>query len=101
MHRLQPFAAINRSPTRRPLLESEPFGHERGAFSAVAQIGRFQLARPGHRCVSMKSACRLSGNRSSHASSRMINSQSAIAFPGVVSHLDVVSGSLLGAPLSD
>jgi formate hydrogenlyase transcriptional activator len=45
----QRFIAINCSAIPAPLLESELFGHERGAFSgAVAhRIGRFQLADRG------------------------------------------------------
>ncbi len=45
----QPFIAINSAAIPRDLLESEMFGHERGAFTgAVARrLGRFELADGG------------------------------------------------------
>jgi two-component system nitrogen regulation response regulator NtrX len=45
----QPFVAINSAAIPRELLESEMFGHERGAFTgAVARrLGRFELADGG------------------------------------------------------
>ena len=47
--REQPFVKVNCAAIPSGLLESELFGHERGAFtSAVSQrIGRFELAHPG------------------------------------------------------
>jgi len=47
--RLQPFLKVNCSAIPLGLLESELFGHERGAFTgAIGQrIGRFELARRG------------------------------------------------------
>jgi len=44
-----PFVAVNMAAIPRDLIESELFGHERGAFTgAVAQrIGRFELAHRG------------------------------------------------------
>jgi formate hydrogenlyase transcriptional activator len=47
--REQPFVKVNCAAIPTGLLESELFGHERGAFtSAVSQrIGRFELAHPG------------------------------------------------------
>jgi len=47
--REQPFVKVNCAAIPSGLLESELFGHERGAFtSAVTQrIGRFELAHPG------------------------------------------------------
>ncbi len=47
--RAQPFVKVNCAAIPTGLLESELFGHERGAFtSAVSQrIGRFELAHPG------------------------------------------------------
>ncbi|HZR84482.1 MAG TPA: sigma-54 dependent transcriptional regulator [Candidatus Binatia bacterium] len=47
--RAQPFVAVNCAALPRELLESELFGHERGAFTgAVARkLGKFELAQHG------------------------------------------------------
>jgi PAS domain S-box-containing protein len=48
-HRTQPFMAVNCSAFVETLLESELFGHERGAFTGAvnAKPGRFELAQNG------------------------------------------------------
>lgn len=45
----KPFVAINMAAIPRDLIESELFGHERGAFTGAAQrnIGRFEQAQGG------------------------------------------------------
>ncbi|WP_076069396.1 nitrogen regulation protein NR(I) [Sphingomonas montana] len=45
----RPFVAINMAAIPRDLIESELFGHERGAFTGAAQrsIGRFEQAQGG------------------------------------------------------
>ncbi len=55
MHRLgprrtRPFIAVNVGALPETLLESELFGHEKGAFTGAAErrIGRFELADTGH-----------------------------------------------------
>ena len=58
--RTGPFVAINMAAIPRELIESELFGHERGAFTGATQrnMGRFEQAQ-GARCFSTKSAtCR-------------------------------------------
>jgi two-component system nitrogen regulation response regulator GlnG len=56
----KPFIAINTAAIPRDLLESELFGHERGAFTGAAAQRQGVSSRPkGGRCSSMKSAtCR-------------------------------------------
>jgi PAS domain S-box-containing protein len=48
-HRAQPFMAVNCSAFAETLLESELFGHERGAFTGAVRTkpGRFELAQNG------------------------------------------------------
>jgi len=48
-HRTQPFMAVNCSAFAETLLESELFGHERGAFTGAVKTkpGRFELAQNG------------------------------------------------------
>ena len=47
--REKPFVRVNCAAIPRDLVESEMFGHERGAFTGATQtrIGRFELAHPG------------------------------------------------------
>ncbi len=45
----KPFVRVNCAAIPRELVESEMFGHERGAFTGATQarVGRFELAHPG------------------------------------------------------
>src|SRR5439155_13286166 len=47
--RLKPFIAINCAGLAKELLESELFGHEKGAFTGAHQLkkGKFELAHDG------------------------------------------------------
>ena len=71
----QPFIALNMAAIPRDLLESELFGHERGAFTGAQsrRAGRFEQA-DGGTCFLMKSAiCPLNFRRASFGSSLMVN----------------------------
>ena len=57
-----PFVAINMAAIPRELIESELFGHEKGAFTGATERGRgkFELAQRGSLCSLTRSAtCRL------------------------------------------
>lgn len=48
-HAQEPFVAINCTALPEPLLESELFGHEKGAFTGATErkLGKFEIARKG------------------------------------------------------
>ena len=56
--RQEPFIAINCVGLSRELLESELFGHEKGAFTGAHRLkkGKIELAPPRHACFSTRSA---------------------------------------------
>ncbi|HEX2721435.1 MAG TPA: sigma-54 dependent transcriptional regulator [Gemmatimonadaceae bacterium] len=88
----KPFVRVNCAAIPRDLVESEMFGHERGAFTGATQarIGRFELAHTGTlfldeigdlsldaqakllRAIEAKEIHRVGGNRSVRVDVRMI-----------------------------
>ena len=79
IHRLspraeRPFVAINCSAIPESLMESEIFGHERGAFTGAAErrIGCFELADGGTLMLDEIGRCRRPRRRNCCACSRII-----------------------------
>nr|MDQ3080914.1 sigma-54 dependent transcriptional regulator [Gemmatimonadota bacterium] len=88
----KPFIRVNCAAIPRDLVESEMFGHERGAFTGATQtrIGRFELANTGTlfldeigdlsleaqakllRAIEVKEIQRVGGNRNVKADARII-----------------------------
>ena len=88
----KPFVRVNCAAIPRELVESEMFGHERGAFTGATQVrvGRFELAHPGTlfldeigdlsleaqakllRAIEAKEIQRVGGNRSIRVDVRII-----------------------------